>query len=892
VLHDLIFRLHALFRRRQAEDDMQEELQYHLERQSEKYVRAGLPPEEARRKARIALGGEEQVGQQCREARGTRLVEDLAQDLRYSALSLAKNSGFSMVVILTLALGIGSCTAIFSLITAVLFPPLPYGDPGRLVYVTTPNRQLTDVPPDAVLPDNADFVDLKRQSHVFSAMTQFEPSRFKLTFQKAQTAIDGARVDADFFAMLEVPPELGRTIHSEDTAPGNEHAAVISHSLWQQMFAGNPDALGKPLELNGKLYRIIGIMPKSFHYPHKTDIDYGPTRDATEVWIPLALSSKEKADRGLSSDSYALARLRPGVSAKQAEAELNTIMERLSPLHDPTTYVAGWYADVKPFEETLEGSARPLMLLLMGAVSFVLLIACGNAANLLLARSASRTHELGVRATLGAGRRRLMHQMLTESLLLGSAGGLAGIGLAWLLLRMLLRLDPGNIPRLHESSINLRVLLFTVSITLLTSIAAGILPALSSSRINLVEFLKSGGQRGATGGNGRFRSSLIVGEVAAVVVLLAGAGLLIRSYINLQGVPTGFSPSTLSMKIDLPDGYQQPAQRSAFFRALVEQIRSAPGVLVAGAVNNLPFGDNQGMGSFWVEGYANQKGQLVDGASATSGYFSAMGVPVIEGRSFSDDNPSPHPKETVIDQAFAKKYFAGRDPIGKHVWTDQPDHLAAQDKSGLTVAGVVGDIRDFKLEQPASPQLFVPMNDDPANAYVVVRSLLPAKDMAAAAAAILHRIDPSLGFTQVRTMREVVSDSTARRRFQTMVLTIFSAIAFALALVGLYGLITYSVRASRPEMGVRIALGASRGHVMRRVVRHGLELVTLGLFVGLIMALVLTRLLASSLYGVTALDPITFIAVPALLLLTTVAACLIPARRAANVDPMITLRYE
>lgn len=887
MLHDLIFRLRTFFRHRRVEDDMQEELQYHLQRQSEKYVQAGLTPAEASRKAQIALGGSEQIGQQCREARGTRLIEDLVQDLRYSARSLAKNLGFSVVVILTLALGIGSCTAIFSLITAVLFPPLPYGDPSRLVYVTTPNRQLTDVPPDAVLPDNADFVDLKRQSHSFSAMTQFESSRYKLAFQKTQTAIDGARVDADFFATLEVPPELGRTIQSEDTAPGNEHLAVISHSLWQQMFAGNADALGKPLELNGNQYHVIGIMPEGFHYPHKTDIDYGSTRDATEVWIPLALSPKEKADRGLGSNSYALARLRPGVSVRQAEAELNTIMERLSPLHDPTTYVEGWYAYVKPFEETLEGSARPLMLLLMGAVSFVLLIACGNAANLLLARSASRTHELGVRATLGAGRRRLIHQMLTESLLLGIAGGLAGIGLAWVFLRMLLRLDPGNIPRLHEASLNLRVLLFTVTITLLTSIAAGILPALSSTRINLVEFLKSGGQRGATGGNGRFRSSLIVAEVATAVVLLAGAGLLLRSYINLQGVPTGFSPSTLSLKIDLPDSYHQPAQRAAFFRALMEQIQSAPGVLAAGAVNNLPFADNQGVGSFWVEGYTNQKGQMVDGASTTPAYFSAMGVSIIEGRTFS-----AHPKEAVIDQAFARKYFAGRDPIGKHVRTDQPDNLQARDKNALTVVGVVGDIRDFKLEQPASPQLFQLMDDDQNDVYVVVRSLLPFKDVAAAATAILHRIDPNLGFTEVRTMREVVSDSTARRRFQTMVLTIFSTMAFALALVGLYGLITYSVRERRPEMGVRIALGASKGHVMGWVVRQGLQLVTLGLLLGLISALVLTRLLTSSLYGVTALDPITFIAVPALLLLTTVVACLIPARRAANVDPMITLRYE
>jgi predicted permease len=886
MLHDLVFRVRSLFGHRQAEDDMQNELQYHLDRETEKYIRSGASPEEARRKARIAFGGTEQIGQQCREARGTRMVEDLIQDLRYSVRSLSKNPGFSTVVILTLGLGIGSCTAIFSLIRAVLFPPLPYGDPGRLVYVTTPNRHLTDVPPDAVIPDNADFLDLKQQSHSFSAMTQFQPRKLKLTVQKAQTLIDGAQVDGDFFATLQVHPQLGRTINNEDNNPGRENVALISHSLWQQMFGRNTDLLGSPLELNGKQYRIIGVMPQGFHYPRKLEIDYGDNgMDATDVWIPLALSAKEKAERSLGSNNYALARLKPTVSAKQAQAELSSIMKRLDPLHDPRTYVEGWYADVKPVQETLEGSSRPLMLLLMGAVSFVLLIACGNAANLLLARSASRAHELGVRATLGAGRGRLIHQMLTESLLLGALGGVAGIGTAWLFLRLLLRLDPGNIPRLQQASLNGRVLLFTVIVTLLTSVAVGILPALSSSRVNLVEFLKSGGQRGAIGGSSRFRSSLIMAEVATVVVLLTGAGLLLRSYLKIQAVPTGFSPSTLSMKIDLPDAYSQRAQRLAFFHTLLEQIQSSPGVIAAGAVNNLPLSDNKSVGTFWAEGYANQKGQMVDGASVSPRYFAALDVQVIEGRSFADDAASARSQEVIINQAFAQKYFAGRNPIGKLVWTDEPN-----DKNGLRVVGVVADIRDSQLEQPASPQLFSPLDD--TTDYIVIRSLMLPRDVAATAAGVLHRIDHNLSFTQVRTMHERVTEATARRRFQTMVLTLFSAMALALALVGLYGLISYSVRQRFAEIGVRIALGASRGDVMRRVLRQGFALVSVGVFVGLIGALCLTRLLTSSLYEVTAVDPLTFIAVPMLLLVTTVGACLIPARRAANVDPMTTLRYE
>lgn len=896
MLKDPLYRLRALFRRGAMNAELEEELRDHVERETEKYIRAGMSAAEAKRKALIALGGVEQARQQTRESRGTRAVEHLLQDLHYSARSLGRSPGFTAVFILTLALGIGSCTAIFSLMVAVMIPPLPYGDPGRLVYVATPNHNLTsEVPPEVVLPDNADFADLKRDSRSFSDMTQFAQEQLKLS--GTAISISGAKVDGDFFPTLGTKPELGRPINAEDNQPGSDGVAVISHSLGQRLFGEARAALGKPLSLAGRIYRIIGVMGPEFNFPHKTDLEDGDSHiDATDVWIPLALTAKERADRGFSSDNYVLGRLKPDVSANQAELELSAIMHRLGPQHFSTqfpVFTEGWYALVRPLKQTMEGSSRPMMLLLMGAVSFVLLIACGNAANLLLARSANRTHELGVRATLGAGRNRLMRQLLTEALLLGVSGGLAGVGLAWCFLRLLLTLDPGNIPRIQEATLNWRVLAFTVAMMLLTSILTGMVPAILSSRVNLIEFLKSGGHRGTVGSRSRLRGGLIVSEVAIVVVLLAGAGLLLRSYINLEQVPTGFSASTLSMRLSPPAAYTKPEQRRAFIRTLLGQIGSVGGIQAVGAVNSLPFGDNMGVTTFWVEGYANQKGQMTDGALVTPGYFSAMGTPLIEGRTFNENDESGSTKAAIINQAFARQYFAGRDPIGKLINNDQPtDPKKPFDtKNASTIVGVVADALYHDLEKPAPPQLIQPMTDL-GDVYVVIRSVMPPKDAANAASAILHRMDGSIAFSKVHTMRELVSEATARRRFQTVLLTIFAGMAMALALVGFYGLLAYQVNQRGPEMGVRMALGATREHVMRLVLRQGLLLVSVGLAIGLVAAIAFTRLLISSLYGVSALDPVTFVAVPALLLAAAVAACLIPARRAANADPMTVLRCE
>jgi predicted permease len=890
MLNDLRYRFRALFRRSQVNNELDEELRDHIEHETAKYVRSGFPADEARRRALVALGGMEQTRQQTRDSRGTGMIEQLHQDLGYGLRSLGRNRAFTAVFIATLGIGIGSCTAIFSLMNAVMFPPLPYGDVGRLVYITTPNRNAGEVPPEAFVPDNADFADMKRESESFSAMTQFRQERFKL--DRPGLSLSGAAVDAAFFSTLEVAPELGRAINAEDNQPDNASVVVISHSVWQQLFDADPAVVGKSLQLSGKSHRVIGVMAAGFNFPRKSEIDEGDSHiDATDVWVPIALTAKQRANRGLSGDNYALGRLKQGISVRRAEAELSSIMQRLDPLHDPGTFRQDWYAYIKSFRQQFEGSSRPLLLLLMGAVSFVLLIACGNAASLLLARSANRTHELGVRATLGAGRNRLIRQMLTESLLLGSGGGLAGIALAWVFLRLLLKLDPGNIPRLQEASLDGEVLAFAVVIMFLTSVLTGMMPAIAASRVNLIQFLKAGGQTGAKGERSRFRRVLIVAQIAIVVVLLTGSSLLVKSLIKVQEVPLGFSTTTLSMKIDLPESYGKPEQRESFYRTLLAQLATLPGTLAVGAVDKLPFGDTKGVGTFWVENYPNQEGQMVDGGSATPNYFSAMGVPIVEGRAFTASDALASPTAAVINQAFAKKYFASLDPIGKKILPGNPALWPQASKDPRVVVGVVADMRDWSLESPPQPQLFLPLRD-PSNAYIVIRSSLLGKDVPRSATAALHRIDPTLAFSKVHSMRELVSEASARRRFQTVLLSIFAGMATTLALIGFYGLLTYTASRRGPEMGIRIALGATRRDIIRLFLGQSLRVVVVGLALGLGVAFALTRFLSSSLYEVRSLDPATFVMVPALFLVAALVASFVPAQQAANADPMIILRRE
>ncbi len=874
-------RLRGLFRGRGSDDDFTAELEAHVTLHTDAGVCAGLTPEEARRQALIHLGGAEQTRQVHRERRTLPGIDSLLQDTRYGLRTLRRSPGFTVTAVLTLALGIGACTAIFSLVNAVLIRSLPYGDPNRLVYLCTPNPHIP-IPPDVMSPSYADFFDLKKQSHSFASMTAFEQANFNLVSQDSVERVGAARVDESFFTTLESTPELGRAIGADDNQLGHDKVALISHSLWQSMFAGSANVLERSLLLDGTSYRIVGVMPPSFQYPSSSDLPDGLAgTNTTHIWIPLALTPKQKADREPGSDD-ALARLQPGISMSQAQSEMSTIMVRLDRLHSAD--LRGWGGLVTHFMDYAVGPVRHLMWLLLGAVSLVLFIACGNAGSLLLARAANRMRELGMRVALGAGRSRIIRQLLTESLLIGLASGVLGIGLACMFLRVLPHLDPGNIPRLNQASLDTHVLLFTVGVCLITSLLTGILPALVVSRVNPVDFL-SGGGIGVADTHSRSQSALIVVETALVVVLLASAGLLIRSYLNVASVDTGFSPSTVTMNVGLDARYgHQTQQRSALFKNLTGKVGALPGVQAAGAINYLPLTHSESMGYFWVDGSANQKDQMVEGRSVTPQYFSAMNIPLIAGHFFTEDDVSSASRPKIVNQQFAKVYFANRNPVGGRISTDD-NH-----SQWSTVVGVVADVRHTSLEEPPQPQMYSP--DYGEGGSIVVRSTLPPSTVVSEIRTTLKGMDPNLALTDIRTMGDLVSEASSRRRFQTWLLTIFAAIALFLAMVGLYGLMAYSVSRRTRELGIRMALGAQRTDVTLLVLRKAAFLLGLGLVSGLACSWIAMRAIKAFLFEVGEHDPATIFLVCGLLAICGFVAALIPARRAASDDPMQALRTE
>jgi predicted permease len=878
----IIAQIRGLFANKRVEEDLAREVAAHLTLLADDFERRGMSREEAQLAARRAYGGVEQAKQAHRDERSLLWIEQSIQDLRYGLRTLSRSPGFTLTAVLTLALGIGACTAIFSLVNAVLLRSLPYGDPGRLVYLYTPNPQFK-VPLEVFGPAYGDFYDLKKENHSFQDMTAFGQSVFSLASQGAAQRASAARVDGDFFKTFQAAPDLGRAIGPADDQPGREKVAVISHALWQSMFDSSADILHRSLLLDGKSYQIIGVMPKGFEYPHFSDLPYGTAQyKTTQVWIPLALTPHDRADRDNASGN-AVARLKPGVSIAQAQAEMAAIMVRLDKLHDPQ--MRGWSAQVANFVDSTVGHVRSLLWLLLSAVSIVLLIACGNAANLLLSRSVSRMRELGVRVALGAGRSRIIRQLLTEAILIGVAAGVTGVGLAFLFLRLLPHLDPGNIPRLNEASLDMRVLFFTVGVSLLTSVLTGILPALAVSRINLTDFLATTASRSVAGAHTRVQSTLIVVESALVVVLLASAGLLIRSYINVESVDTGFSPSTVTFDLGLDTRYSQPQERISFFRNLFARLQVLPGVQMVGGINYLPLSNSESLGLFQVDGYRNDKDQMAEGRSITPQYFSAMNIPLVAGRFFSEEDYSGHAHTIIINQSFSKRYFANRNPIGGRV------HGEDNHAPWSTVVGVIGDVRHSSLEEPAAPQIYDPDTGFQVG-YIAVRSTLPPKALAAEIRSTLHAIDPNLAAGDIQTMGELESVASAQRRFQTSLLTVFAGIALFLALVGLYGLMAYSVSRRTREVGIRMALGAQRTDVVLLVLKKAALLLALGLVSGLVASWFATRAMQAFLFGVGRHDPTTILSVCALLAVSGLIAAIIPARRAASIDPMQALRTE
>ena len=883
-LRALWMRFLGLLRTHPSEGEFEAELTSHIAMHTDDGIRAGLSPEQARRQALIYLGGVEQTKQAHRDARSLLWMEQIMQDLRYGLRTLGRSPGFTATVVITLALGIGACTSIFSLVNAVLLRSLPYGDPSRLIYLFTPDPHLS-IPDEVISPGYADFFDIKQQNHSFVDMTTYEQALLKLFSQGAITRVGAARVDERFFATLQAQPELGRAIGAGDNQPGHDKVAVISHYLWQTMFAEHANVLEANLVLNNAPYKIIGVMPPGFAYPSNADLLYGdPSIPATNIWIPLALTPQQKAQRDV-GNNFVLARLREGVSKDEAQAEMSTLIARLRTLHAGLE-LSNFNALVKNFLQNPIGSVRPLMWLLLGAVGMVLLIACGNAANLLLARNDYRMREIGMRVALGAGRNRIVRQLLTESLLLGVAAGAAGIGLTWIFLQVLPLLNPGSIPRLDQASLDLRVLLFCLLISFVTSVLAGMLPAWTISPANLKLSFGLGNGQGIPLTHTRWQSLLIVAEAALVVVLLSGAGLFIRSYLNVASIHTGFSESTLKANISLEEDEQQPeGVRAATFDSLINSLSSIPGLDAVGAINFLPLGKGESVSFFSVDGFANRKDQLAEGRTVTPQYFSAMGTPLISGRYFRDEDAAPRPGHPVIvNQQFARLYFADRSAIGGRLREDDT-------KVWNTVVGVVADVRHTSLEEEVQPQIYHASYDF-AHATLVVRSSLPPSTVAAAMRAKLRAVNPLVVLDDFGAMGDLVSQASAGRRFQTSLLTVFAAIALFLAVVGLYGLMAYTVSRRTREVGIRMALGAQRADVLRLVLKKALALLAIGLVAGLVASWFATRAIQAFLFGVGRHDLMTTLSVCALLVILGLLAALIPARRAASIDPMQALRTE
>jgi predicted permease len=893
-------KLIALFRRRRLEQDLDDELAFHVAMREAEHVQKGMDLASAQMAARREFGNVTLVKEHARDTWILPSLESWRQDVQYAVRTLTKTPTFSLVAILTIALGIGATTAIFSLVNGVLIRPLPIGQADRLLYIGVWNPRLAklastiaDIGVGSLPPSYPDFRDMQRATRTLSSFAMFDQSDGNLATADIPIRINVARVTGDFFRTLDVSPEWGRTLDTADERGERGRVAVISHELMSALFGTPEGVLQRTIRFKGQTFQIVGVMPSGFTYPGASDrVALGPSEADTDLWIPMTLTPEQQRDREFSDADAAIGRLRPGVSLADAQVEMKTLMARLDPLHQADW--RGWYPIVKSFRETTVGRTRPLMSLLFGAALFVLLIACGNAAHLLLARASSRAHEMAIRAALGAGRGRLVRQLLTEAALLAGTAGVLGVMMAYAAVRVIPFMNPGTIPRLAESSVDSRVLLFAGAASLLTAVLFGLFPAMVASREATGKLLGRHG-RGMTATSQPARRVLIVMEVALAVVLLSGATLLIRSYVNLQHADRGFSASTVTLRVRLDGRYGRPEQRRTFFRTLLDDVRNLPGIEAAGAVSALPLSGSEGISLFLLENYANRQDQLVNSRQVTAEYFDAMGMKLVEGRLLTDEDITGRPPVVMVNQAFVRAYFNGQRAIGRKFRTGgvgTPDEERAAIWS--TIIGVVSDVRHTKLEQSPPPEVYSPYwQGEPRDSlYIAVRARSSAADTAARIRKTIYLRDPNLAIGGIQTMDDLISQAGAPRRFQTGLLVGFAGLALTLAAVGLYGLLAYMVKQRTAEIGVRVAIGAQRADIVSLVLGEGIVLTSIGIGVGTIGALGLTQLLNTWLYGITRTDPFSYGAVVLVLSSVSLTACSIPAIRACSVDPMIALRSE
>jgi predicted permease len=816
-------------------------------------------------------------------------MQTLWQDLRYGARMLFKNPGFTLIAVITLALGIGANTAIFSIVNGLLLNPLPYRNAERLAIIWT-HSPGANVALD--WPSPGQFSALKTENSVFEQLALAHGSNVILTGNGEPERLGAVRASSAVFSLLGAQAMLGRVFLPEEDTPVKTLTVILSHNLWRRRFGGDPKVLGQTLTINGRGYNVVGVMPADFALGHEVMPTVGGVAQA-ELLLPLPMSVEEMNNHG--DENYnVLARLKPGATIVQAQAELNLAVRRLEQQF-PKNYPQSrrFSLSIRPLLEQAVGDVRLALYVLLGAVGCVLLIACANVANLLLARAAAREREMAVRTAIGAGRWRVVRQLLTESVLLSAVGGALGLALAVWGLALLRWLNPNDIPRLASIGIDNRVLAFTTSVAMLTGVLFGLAPALRGSRVNLNETLKEGG-RGLVGGHHRLRDLLVVTEIALSLVLLIGAGLLIRSFVRVQQVEPGFEPkNVLSMRMSLiGPAYEEEARRVSFYHRLWERIRRLPGVESAGGVSALPLTGGLGWGSITIEGYDASSGQSViqaDMRAASVGYFETMKIPLIRGRFFAEQDIKGSQRVVIVDENMARTYWPKADPVGKRLKFGGAD----SDSPWMSVVGVVADVKHYALDSDSRVALYVPhMQVGAGSLSIAVRTTADLLSAAAAVTREARALDPNLPLYDVKTMEQWLSESLARRRFAMLMLGVFAIVAMLLAGVGIYGVMSYAVAQRTREIGIRVALGAQTRDVLRLIVRQGMSLTGIGVGLGLVAAIAATRLMASLLFGVRATDPLTFAAIALLLALVALLACWIPARRATKVDPMVTLKYE
>ncbi len=809
-------------------------------------------------------------------------MQTLWQDVRYGLRLLVKNPAFSLIAIVTLALGIGANTAIFSVVNSLLWQSLPYKDAERLVWIWETNAQ-NEVFEETASPPN--YFDWKTANQSFEAMGALSRTAGIFTGQGEPERVTGAAVTDGFFAVLQAQPLLGRTFSVEEDKPGAEPVILISEGLWRRRFGADAAIIGKSVTLNGTPTTIIGVMGADFLNPRPGD------RQAVEFWRPFRLNYSQINRR--TDYLGVIARLKPSVTLAQAQAELQMIARNLEQQYPATN--SGWSARVLSLHQRFFGDVSTALIFLMCAVGFLLLIACANVANLLLVKATVRRKEIALRAALGASRGRMLRQLMTESVILSLFGGGIGLLIAYWGVGAIIAVIPSNLPRLDAIHLDTRALFFTLAAALLTGLLFGLLPALQASRLNLNNVLKEGGRDSAAGASSnRLRNIFTVAEVALALILLVCAGLMVRSFINLQKVDPGFDASrVLTMQVQLSSTkYKEDAQLANFSEQLLERVTTLPGIEAAGLMSDMPLSGGGSYLSFAIEGQPfNPNAPTQDAMvhAASSDYFKTIGLPLKRGRLFAAQDHQTAPPVIVINETMARRYWGDEDPLGKRInfgdGNGQP--------TWLTIVGIVGDVHQEALHQDPYPETYAPIVQQPSWVFsVVVRTAADAATVAGSVREQVKQLDSDLPVFNVRAMETLLADAIARPRFNTLLITIFAALALLLAAVGIYGVMSYSVTQRQHEIGVRMALGAKATDILKMVIGQGLKLVLIGIGIGLAGVLVLTRWLESLLFGVTTTDLLTMVAVPLILAGVALAACFVPARRATRVDPMVALRYE